>query len=217
LENTIELKLLEKQINYTFRDKHLGECALTHPSINKYKIKNQYQRLEFLGDSVLSFIVSKYLIEYFPDIKEGELSIRRSNIINKKSLSMCAKSIKLNNYLIKGQSVSKITEKMLCDTYEAIIGAIILDSDIEIATTFVKGTLLKNICKFKTQTNFKGKLIEFCIKKNISTPQYITKQKDNFFRTTVVLEKDRKPIYADGFTKKEAENNISEKLLLIMK
>tara|TARA_Y100000768_G_scaffold328148_1_gene266009 strand:+ start:2461 stop:3117 length:657 start_codon:yes stop_codon:yes gene_type:complete len=218
LENTIELKSLEKKINYTFRDKNLGRYALTHPSINNSKIKNQYQRLEFLGDSVLNFIVSKYLIECFPEINEGELTIRRANIINRKSLSMCAESIKLNNFLIKGLSVNKITEKMLCDTYEAIVGAIVLDSNIKIATIFVENTLLKKICEFQTQTNFKGKLIEFCIKKNISTPKYITRQKDNFFRTKVVfLQKDRKPIYADGYTKKEAENKVSEKLLLILK
>ena len=69
--NTIDLKSLEKQINYTFRDKYLARYALTHPSSNNSNIKNHYQRLEFLGDKYfLNFIVSKYLIECFPKINE---------------------------------------------------------------------------------------------------------------------------------------------------
>ena len=215
--NTIDLKSLEKQINYTFRDKYLARYALTHPSSNNSNIKNHYQRLEFLGDSILNFIVSKYLIECFPKINEGDLTIRRSNIINRKSLSMCAKSINLDKYLIKGLSVNTITEKMLCDTYEAIIGAIMMDSNIEVTTNFVTDTLLRNKCKFTIQTNFKGELIEHCIKKNIQMPKYITIQKEKNFRTKVFLGKNQKPIYADGNTKKEAENKISEKLLILLK
>ena len=193
--NTIDLKSLEKQINYTFRDKYLARYALTHPSSNNSNIKNHYQRLEFLGDSILNFIVSKYLIECFPKINEGDLTIRRSNIINRKSLSMCAKSINLDKYLIKGLSINTITEKMLCDTYEAIIGAIMMDSNIEVTTDFVTDTLLRNKCKFTIQTNFKGELIEHCIKKNIQMPKYITIQKEKKFQNKSIFRKKTKNLF----------------------
>ena len=79
---TVNAATLYDIIGYQFKQIDMLDMALTHKSLNGCN----YERLEFLGDSILNFVVSKYLIEFFPKINEGELTIRRSNLINKKSL-----------------------------------------------------------------------------------------------------------------------------------
>ena len=217
MENIIKLNSFELKIGYCFNNKSLIKNALTHPSISSQKNSISYQRLEFLGDSILSFAVAIYLIESHPNIDEGELTIKRSNIVNKKSLAKCAKAINLDKYILVGESINKITEKMLCDTYEALIGAIMLDSNIKTATTFIKNTLLNNIKSYKTKTNYKGELIEFCIKNEFSIPDYTTKKNKESFISKVTLSNTQQTYQERGTTKKEAENNLSKEILSILK
>jgi len=217
LGNTTKVDFLEKEINYIFRDKSLIQDALTHPSANNCGLKSQYQRLEFLGDSVLNLIITTSLLKDFPNINEGALTIKRSQIINRKTLSKCAKAIKLDNYLIVGKSVNIITEKILCDTYEALIGAIKLDSNIESANTFVNKTLLKKIESYRTQTNHKGELIEYYSKNKMLCPKFITELDNHSYISKVTLEANIKTFFASGKTKKEAENNLSKKILYFLK
>ncbi len=215
------IKVRKKQsfediIDYNFNNQSLLKNALTHPSINKKKL-SEYQRLEFLGDSVLNFIVTMNLISANPIIDEGQMTKKRANIINKKSLSKCAKEIGLKKYLLIGGSINKITDKMFCDTYEALIGAITLDSNIEKAESFIKSTLLSNIKKYETKTNYKGRLIEFCRTNNFSLPEYNTKKKGLLFISKIKKIKIKAICQGKGNTKKEAENQVSKKALAILK
>ena len=216
MENIIEFNFLEDLVGYHFNDKSLIKDALTHPSTPHQTNSNNYQRLEFLGDSVLNFIVTTNLIDRYPRISEGDLTTKRANIINKKTLSKCAKAIGLNQHMLIGKSIDKVTEKKLCDTYEALIGAIMLDSNIKEVTTFIKKTLLNDIKAYRTKTNYKGKLIEFCRKNKISSPKYKTEKKECLFISEVTLLNDEKTYYEKGGTKKEAENNLSKKILAIL-
>jgi len=199
----------ERLINYTFKNKFLLKTALSHPSKKNTEAYN-YQRLEFLGDSVLGFIITQYLIVKYPNMDEGKLTYKRANIINRKTLAKSAIALSLNKHILIGKSIDTITEKILCDSYEALIGAITLDSNIKNASFFIDKTLLDNIKEYETKTNHKGKLIESCRFKKIMLPKYDTIKKNNFISKVAFGKKN---YYGIGKTKKEAEDAVSKKIL----
>ena len=210
---TKKIQDFENLINYHFNNKSLIKTAFTHPSFDNHDKSIKFQRLEFLGDSVLNFIVTNNLIISHPQMDEGRLTSKRADIINSKTLSKSAKELNLEKYILVGNSIKIITEKMLTDTYEAIIGAISLDSNIKNAGLFIKKTLLNDVKKFESKTNYKGKLIEFCTSKKISIPKYITNKKYNNFISEIILENEKDTAYGKGKTKKEAEHDVSRKIL----
>ncbi len=215
MENITQAKqfqVFEKLINYKFKNKLLLKSALSHPSKKNIK-EYDYQRLEFLGDSVLNFIVTKYLILKYPNMNEGELTYKRANIINRKTLAKSATALSLNKYILTGNSINTITEKILCDTYEALIGAITLDSTIKDISFFIHKTLLDNIKQYETKTNHKGKLIELCRFKKIVLPKYHTTKENNHFISKVAFDKNKQTYYGVGKTKKEAEDIVSKEIL----
>lgn len=131
---------LEKTLGYTFKDKKLLLEALTHKSC-----KNAYnnERLEFLGDAVLDLLVGEFLFRKFPSAKEGELSKLRACIVNEKGFMKLAKSLDLGAFLHISQSEehNKGREKasILSNAFEALMGAIYLESEL----TFLKDIVLK--------------------------------------------------------------------------
>lgn len=124
-------------LGYNFKDYTLLIRALTHRS----KTKKNYERLEFLGDSVLSFVIAEVLYKQFTDLAEGKLSQLRSKLVKGTTLAQLASSLKMDEYIILGASEQggHKREKILEDVFEAVIGAIYLDSDF--AT--VKKVILK--------------------------------------------------------------------------
>lgn len=141
---------LEERIGYTFKDKALLNTALTHSSYsNEMKVKNKSfvcnERLEFLGDSVLSLIVSEYLFEHYPDYPEGELTRMRAEVVCERALSKNAREIGLGGYLNLGhgeeQNNGRDRKSILADAFEALIAAIYLDGG-RTGKTHVKNFLL---------------------------------------------------------------------------
>lgn len=127
--NTVFLKsldVLENDIKYQFIDRDLLLAALTHCSFGS----NNYERLEFLGDSVLSVIISKYLYSNFDNLSEGELSRIRSNLVNQKTLSTIAIKLELHKYVLVGRAekYGNQNPSILADVMESLIAAIFLDS-----------------------------------------------------------------------------------------
>ena len=126
-----EIVEIEKIIGYTFKDKALLERAFTHGSKEKHATKN-YQSLEFLGDSILDFIIAKRLMEINPDAHEGALTRLRAQIVSREPLADEIAKLGLENYLIvgKGENAKAISNqsKIMSDIFEAVIGAIYLDS-----------------------------------------------------------------------------------------
>jgi ribonuclease-3 len=122
---------LEAVINYRFNDKSLLVLALTHRSMGK----NNNERLEFLGDSIVNLVIAELLFNKFPRATEGQLSRLRSQIVSGSSLAKLGNSFNLSKYIILGVSELKsggcFRESIISDTVEAIIGAIYLDSNIE--------------------------------------------------------------------------------------
>ncbi len=140
-----DLLRFQELTGYRFKDEVLLKLALTHTSFANERSKNgrgdSNQRLEFLGDSVLSTIVSRYLYDRFPSMPEGKLSRFRAQLVCEKSLAEIAASIELGSFmrLGRGERQSGGAEKpsMLADCVEALIAAVYLDAGMETATAFV--------------------------------------------------------------------------------
>ena len=128
---------LSRIIHYTFQDASLMMMALTHRSFNA----QHNERLEFLGDSILSFLIAQELYQRFPKIDEGDLSRLRAQLVKESSLSSIATSMGLGDFIQLGEGELKSAgwrrPSILADTLEAIIGAIYVDAGIEPAHPFV--------------------------------------------------------------------------------
>lgn len=144
-----------------FNNQKLFEQAFTHRSfLNEAKEKvASNERLEFLGDSILSFVVSEYLFTTYPDFEEGTLTNLRSLLVNTKSLALHARELDFGKYLLlsKGEAESKGRENqsLLADSFEAFIGALFIDSGMEAVSTFIRDTVLANADDFVQKKAFK--------------------------------------------------------------
>lgn len=148
----MKLEGLEKNLGYIFKDKKLLTTALCHKSyINESKGSDaqSYERLEFLGDSVLGVIVSRYIYENFSAFPEGKLSKLRASVVCEDTLSEIARSLDVGKYIIlsNGERSSGGSGKpaILCDVVEAIIAAIYLDGGMKTAESFVMKILKDSI------------------------------------------------------------------------
>lgn len=156
--NNKELALLEKKINYTFKNKSLLIRALTHSSYaneanaqheNEEKV-HSYERLEFFGDSILSFVVSEYICVNFPNCPEGELTKLRAAVVCEDSLYEIAKKLDLGRFILLGKGEENTggreRKSVLADVVEAIIAAMFRDSEIKYCTQFILDNLREKIC-----------------------------------------------------------------------
>jgi ribonuclease-3 len=171
-----DLELVKKQ----FKNKDLIDQALTHRSwVNEHKgVRTSNERLEFLGDAILEYIVSKELYSEFPDKEEGYLTALRANLVNTVSLAEVAKSLELGEHLFlsKGEEESggRTNPSLLADTVEAIIGAIFIDRGVDSAEEFVRANLLVDIQKRAASPlkDFKSRLQELVQSQSLPAPKY---------------------------------------------
>ncbi len=131
----MDFRELEKSIGYEFKNKMLLKKALTHTSYaNENKLESN-EKLEFLGDSILEFISSKYIYTNYKKLKEGEMTKVRADVVCEKSLYKVAQKHNFSDFLLVGKSqiVSKGNERpaVLADSIEAVIAAIYFDSDLQ--------------------------------------------------------------------------------------
>lgn len=166
-------------INYSFKNEKLLLTALTHSSYaneNKNEHIEYNERLEFLGDAVLGFVVGGYLYKHFPNISEGELSKLRASVVCEAMLSEKSRALNIGDNMRFGHgeemSGGRQRVSILADAFEAVIGAIYLDGGIEAATTFILEQLEDDIYKMKkvfktldSKTN-----LQELIQKNSSNP-----------------------------------------------
>ena len=145
------LEEFQGKIRYYFNDKELLIEALSHPSYanEKRKGRNSNERLEFLGDSVLSIVVSQYLFEHFTHLPEGELTKIRASLVCEKSLYEFAKQIDLGEHILlgKGEENTGGRERVsiLADAFEAVIAAVFLDGGLEAAKRHILKFIPKDI------------------------------------------------------------------------
>ena len=145
---------LEKTIGYIFKNRKLLHTALTHSSYSNEKRahgdkESCNERLEFLGDSVLSLIVSDYIFSVYPDMPEGELSKVRAGTICEKALAEFARNIKLGDYLFLGRGEELTNGRkrpsILADAFEAVLASIYLDGSIEDVKRFLRPFVKREI------------------------------------------------------------------------
>ncbi|MCR4837686.1 MAG: ribonuclease III [Eubacterium sp.] len=143
---------LEERIGYHFKDPTLLRTALTHKSFaSEYHVREvpQYERLEFLGDSILEYISSEALFERYPKLPEGELTKKRASLVCEYTLSQITKELGYGDYVIlgKGEDLTGGRERpsILCDLFESVLGAIYLDGGMEPAKTYVERHLLTDL------------------------------------------------------------------------
>ena len=168
----IKNQSLESILSYKFNDKSILKLALTHSSSKS--TPSSYQRLEFLGDSIINFIVSEWLFFNKKKGHEGDLTTHKSFFVSRKNMSLIGQSMSLIDYVIINKSVdlssSKTVNKINSDLYESIVGAIYLDSDYETVKNFIYRTLI-NFKSF-VDYNYKGQLNQLCHQKKIKEPEY---------------------------------------------
>jgi ribonuclease-3 len=181
----INFEKFQESIHYKIIDKSFFISALTHRSflkIRKDQIKtgiNSNERLEFLGDAVLDLIVAEFLYKNFPLNEEGDLTKFRSILVNKRFLSERAKVINLQEYLLASNTAIKSIEEgydaILADAYEALIGAIFLDSGYESAKKFLSKEIFAKLdVKWLNQfdENHKSKFLEYAQAHTDYIPEY---------------------------------------------
>ena len=212
---------LQKNISYQFNNVELLKQALTHRSVSK---KNN-ERLEFLGDSILGCIISRELYQRFPLIDEGQLSRLRSHLVRGQTLAKLAKTINLSETLVLGQGELKSggfrRKSIQADAFEAILGAIFLDSDyLTVSGVVLKlyEDLLNDASPEDSLKDFKTQLQELLQKKGYSLPQYElikTKGQDHdaiFYVRCIVSEYDLE-VEREAKSIKRAEQACAESLL----
>ncbi len=194
--------MIDKKIGYKFRAQNLLTTALTHPS----KSKDNYQRLEFLGDSILNFLVGEYLFKNC-DKQEGELTVLRAHYVSEKYLAECFDEIGLANDVIAGKSLNgELTPAIKGDIIEAIIAGIYLDSDMETARQFVTEKLhIEGFADAKND-NYKSQLQELIQANFKCAMKYETVKIDDNFQASFYMDDD---CIAKGFGKDKtsAEQN----------
>ena len=145
------MEALEKKLGYTFKNKALLLNALTHSSYAneaRHGVTSN-ERLEFLGDSVLSIIVSNYLFNQFPNMPEGELTKLRASLVCEKSLCAFSRELELGKFLQLGKGEDKgggrERDSILADAFEAVLAAFYLDGGMEIARKHVMNFVLREL------------------------------------------------------------------------
>lgn len=145
----MELQQLEQNIGYIFKNKEILEKALTHTSYAYEHNKESNEKLEFLGDSILEFISSKYLYKKYINLKEGEMTKVRATVVCEESLYKIAKMHNFGDFLYLGKSEKKTggnnRPAILADSVEAIIAGIYLDGGLEEAEKFIVKNLENEI------------------------------------------------------------------------
>ena len=215
---------IQRRIGYKFKNIRLLENALTHSSYANEKHLKSNERLEFLGDSVLSVIISDYLYKKMSDTNEGDLSKLRANLVCEQSLDKVARRIGLDEGLMLGRGEEmtggRKRPSIVSDAFEAVLAAIYLDSDIETARNWLL-PLMKNDIEDaiagRRSGDYKTALQEKIQKQHSGTISYeIIKEEGqahmkNF--TVRVLLDDREIGTGTGSSKKEAEQNAAKMAL----
>jgi len=164
-----------RQIGYQFKEPRLFQKALTHRSHSAA----HYERLEFLGDSVLNCVIAKYLFEHFPELPEGDLSRLRSNLVNQQTLCILAQGLNLGELLLMGDGERKSAgfrrPSILADAMEALFGAVFLDSGFHDAERVVLRLYVPLIEQMDMQSigkDAKTQLQEHLQARKLALPKY---------------------------------------------
>lgn len=211
-------------LNYQFEDETLLRRALTHRS----KSADNYERLEFLGDSVLNFTISAELYGRYPNVTEGELTRLRASLVKKETLALLAREIDLGDFLSLGSGELKSggfdRDSILADALEAVFGAVFLDGGSEKARALIVDVyhdLLEKVTPDTLQKDPKTQLQEYLQKQSLATPVYnvieITGQAhDQSFRVECIVPSLPQPVQGTGRSRRNAEQDAAATALKLL-
>lgn len=213
--------MIEKLIKYKFKDKTILQQALSHPSSKKNKEYSDNERMEFLGDSILGFLISKKLYERFPKEPEGDLAKRKSAIVCKETLADIARYIELNENIIIGrgeeQSGGRENDANLENALEALIAAIFLDGGIAEAEDFVNRFFTDKILNMnEPPKDPKSQLQEYLQSLGKEVPEYKVKSIEGPSHEPLIeveLKIEDKTVIESSSSKKKAEKKAAKKML----
>jgi len=212
---------LQRGLGYRFLDERGLHTALTHRSAGR----DNNERLEFLGDAILSFVISDELYRHFPDADEGRLSRLRATLVRGDTLAEIARDLALGDYLHLGTGEMKSggfrRDSILADAFEAIIGAIFLEAGIEPARAFILRHLGPRMAEVDSGTTLKDpktRLQEFLQSRRRPLPTYdvVSVEGDDHaqtFRVTCKIEGIPDPIFGNGTSRRKAEQMAAEEAL----
>ncbi|MEE9374136.1 MAG: ribonuclease III [Saprospiraceae bacterium] len=211
---------LKQVLGYVPSRLHLYKLAFYHKSMNNTKNNHQHnERLEYLGDSLLSSIVAEYLFIKYPQANEGFLTKMRSKIVKRKTLNKIAKFMGID-VILSEYSQGRISNSMLGNALEAVVGAIYLERGyVRTKNYVIKDILLRYLDVHELEEhddNFKSQLLEWGQKNNISVDfKLVTKykyEKRDRFKVGVVVDGDEIAV-ADDFNKKSAEQSAAQRAM----
>lgn len=216
-----DLTQLESALNYTFSDPTLLELALTHKSYHRGHNQQNNERLEFLGDAVLQIAVSDHLYKKYPDLAEGQLAKIRALCVSQPTLAKNAWKLGLHLYLKVGKGEERThaqeRDSLLCDTYEAVLGAIYLDSDLKTVEPIIIANLPQWSHEKLTNIDAKSTLQEHLQQTGQITPTYHLAEEhgpDHNKEFIVEVYLDREILGRGvGKSKKEAAQNAAREAL----
>lgn len=211
---------VEDLIGYQFKNKLFLKEALTHKS-NDENFNNE--RLEFLGDSVISLVVSEELLLKGTNLDEGFLSIYRSKIVSRSNLSDIGAKLNLDKYLLASSALKNnqnLTNSVIGNTFEAVLGAVFLDAGYKKAKEIILSLLKIDFFSLAEdeQKDPKTRLQEFLQSSKEDLPEYLTVEKKsaagNKFVSKVFIPNLSLDESGEGKTKKIAEQRAAEKILI---
>lgn len=219
--NSATIRDLKKLLGFKPKDTSIYILALTHKSVVDIEDNlNEYdnnERLEYLGDAILDAVISEILYNRFPTADEGFLTQMRTKIVNGKKLTELAEKIKLDKLIITNKKVS-LSDKILEDAFESLIGAIFIDRGYKCVNKFISQKIMIqhiDLNKLKhVETNYKSRLIEWAQKYKHDL-QFYTESESDTSKLFISIAKvgDKVLGKGKGLSKKKAEQVASEKAL----
>ncbi len=221
----LNAKELLKKLNISYKNIDLYVLSLTHPSFNAdANTKHEdYERLEFMGDSVLGFVCADLIFQIHSDMDQGNMSKLRSYLVKTSSLANYARKIELYKYIRAGHSISaeqvSKSNKILEDVFEALVGAIYLDQGIKVVTRYLTGFLKEDIenTDLSVLTDPKTRLQEEMQAEHRDSVKYVVIKEegpahDRVFTVNVMFN-DIVLATGTGKSKKAAEEDAASKAL----
>ncbi|UVK77254.1 MAG: RNase III [Sodalis sp. Fle] len=222
--NPILINRLQKKLGYNFHQHELLLQALTHRSASS----KHNERLEFLGDSILSYVIANALYQRFPYVDEGDMSRMRATLVRRNTLVKMAREFNLGKYLCLGPGELKsggfFRESILADTVEALVGGIFLDSDIQIVEKIILNWYhirLDEISPGDKQKDPKTRLQEYLQGRHLPLPYYIVVQvcgeaHDQEFTIHCQVSGLPDPVVGNGSSRRKAEQAAASQTLKML-
>lgn len=219
-----EVEALQRRLGCEFRDAGLLTRALTHRSAGP----RNNERLEFLGDSILGFIIAEWLFHQFPGVAEGKLSRMRSTVVRRETLAEVARRLDMPQALVLGEGEQKSggfnRDSILADAMEAVIGAVYLDSGLDEAKRVVLdhfAAALEALTPRSVYKDPKSRLQEYLQQRNLPVPNYEILDVEGephrqVFRVACFVSGNERPFVATGSSRRSAEQSAAEKAFSIL-